>query len=163
MCAAHLPRPSLPSSTEKIAVDFPQCVLWARRKHRGGSFCKLVRCVVMQRGLIRNPIVHLQCVHHRFGQHRWSARRLRFSRSNFKPSASWVVSGIVRGVAGGCGSSSVPSPDVSSCLTTLMGGTEACAFVGGDASGVPSPFLLWPTAVNAAGTVSMSLDSEVRG
>ena len=39
-------------------------------------------------------------------------------------------------------------------------GTEVCAIVGGDASGVPSPFLLWPTAVNAEGTEAMSLDSK---
>ena len=118
--------------------------------------------------------------------------RRRFSRSKFMPSASRVVGGIVRGVAGGCGSSLVPSPDVRSCMTTLMAApksvpqcevmqavphlplSQEChrqyqaynqrSAINGTSRAtndpVPSPFLLWPTAVNAAGTEAMSLDSK---
>ena len=53
-----------------------------------------------------------------------------------------------------------PEPRRQELLDLTDGGTEVCAIVGGDASGVPSPFFLWPTAVNAARTEAMSLDSE---
>ena len=133
MCAVDLPRPSMVGVSQWRRAQFA----FIHRKDCGGrpAMCAVgathapwrsplqacaMRWSVICRGLIRNPIFHLQCVHHRFCQHTWSARRLRFSRSKFKPSACRVVGETARGVAGGCGSSLVPSPDVRSCMTTLM-------------------------------------------
>ena len=86
--------------------------------------------------------------------------RRRFSRLKFKPSAEsgggWDSQRSCRRLRIVVG----PEPRRQELLDHTDGGTEVCAVVGGDASGVPSPFFLWPTAVNAAGTEPMSLDSE---